>query len=400
MNNLFSYDLTNQTITDNTGREIDGITGTKIYKLGEIFINFINYDFSEYESLRRKASLIFPNSRFSDISEFSKQFPLTSFFPDLEIPNNWQTKWEKVKLNPAQYKSLYERNPNIILRYLTTAILHRIENVPYCDIFSPLVSFQEQFDNEEYLDFLFLQKKIIADWVPCIISDNSKKSSALQKYMKKNNLTFKMEGLSFQEVTIFRYMYSLHEHAIHSIQQDPNLKKFINKSEIIEESPKEAVSLSGKEKAEIPKWEGKEIEIIHGYTFNTPEEALQCEFLKMLELGIKIRKCAVCGKYFIITGHNGKCCDNLYKDTGLTCQQVFSDRNYKNKRKQNPILKEYDKAYKRMYARYSNKKNLTSKEYDKWKEQAKQERDRVLEAYNKSPSDSIVNSFKQFLGNK
>ena len=218
--------------------------------------------------------------------------------------------------------------------------------------------------------------------------------------MKKNNLTFKMEGLLFQEVTIFRYMYSLHEHAIHSIQQDPNLKKFINKSEIIEESPKEAVSLSGKEKAEIPEWEGKEIEIIHGYTFNTPEEALQCEFLKMLELGIKIRKCAVCGKYFIITGHNGKCCDNLYKDTGLTCQQVFSDRNYKNKRKQNPILKEYDKAYKRMYARYSNKKNLTSKEYDKWKEQAKQERDKVLEAYNKSPSDSIVNSFKQFLGNK
>ena len=53
-----------------------------------------------------------------------------------------------------------------------------------------------------------------------------------------------------------------------------------------------------------------------------------------------------------------------------------------------------------MYARYSNKKNLTSREYDKWKEQAKQERDRVLEAYNKSPSDSIVNSFKQFLGNK
>ena len=345
MNNLFSYDLTNQTITDNTDREIDGIAGTRIYKLGEIFINFINYDFSEYESLRKKASLIFPNSRFSDISEFSKQFPLTSFFPDLEIPNNWQTKWEKVNLSPTQYKNLYEHNPNIVLRYLTTAILHRIEDIPYCDIFSPLVSFQEQFDNEEYLDFLFLQKKIITDWVPCIISDNSKELSALQKYMKKNNLTFRMDGLLFQEVTIFRYAYSLHEHAMHSIQQDPNLNKFIsNKSEIIEESPKESVSLSGKEKAEIPEWEDKEIEIIHGYTFKTPEEALQCEFLKMLELGIKIRKCAVCGKYFIVTGHNGKCCDNLYKDTELTCQQVFSDRNYKNKRKQNPILKEYDKA--------------------------------------------------------
>nr|WP_294648844.1 hypothetical protein [uncultured Blautia sp.] len=49
---------------------------------------------------------------------------------------------------------------------------------------------------------------------------------------------------------------------------------------------------------------------------------------------------------------------------------------------------------------YSNKKNLTSKEYAKWKEQAKQERDRALTAYNKSPSDSIVNNFKRFLENK
>lgn len=53
-----------------------------------------------------------------------------------------------------------------------------------------------------------------------------------------------------------------------------------------------------------------------------------------------------------------------------------------------------------MYARYSNKKNLTSKEYAKWKEQAKQERDRALTAYNKSLSDSIVNNFKRFLENK
>ena len=202
-----------------------------------------------------------------------------------------------------------------------------------------------------------------------------------------------MSGVSFLEKTVFRYAYSKRE------QLEYEIKKYANSIEFTSETPpsfKPAITLVNQN----PEWQNREIEIIHGYTFETPKDALYCEFLKMLELGIKIRKCAVCGKYFIITGHNGKCCDNLYKDTGLTCQQVFSDRNYKNKRKQNPILKEYDKAYKRMYARYSNKKNLTSKEYDKWKEQAKQERDRVLEAYNKSPSDSIVNSFKQFLGNK
>lgn len=96
----------------------------------------------------------------------------------------------------------------------------------------------------------------------------------------------------------------------------------------------------------------------------------------------------------------GKCCDNLYKDTGLTCQQVFADRNYKNKRKKNPVLKEYDKAYKRMYARYSSKKNLTSDEYAKWKNEAAQEHDKALKAYAKTPSDAVVNNFKQFLHNK
>ena len=47
---LFTYDLIHQTITDNSERDFVGITNTNIYKLGEIFINFINYVFSLYNS--------------------------------------------------------------------------------------------------------------------------------------------------------------------------------------------------------------------------------------------------------------------------------------------------------------------------------------------------------------
>lgn len=180
-----------------------------------------------------------------------------------------------------------------------------------------------------------------------------------------------MQGFSFKEKTIIRHNYSWKE------QLDFEIKTYANKEEFTFD-PQSSSTYSPPDINANPNWKKRKVEIIHGYTFDSPKEALRCEFLKMLELGIKIRKCAVCGKYFIITGHNGKCCDNLYNDTGLTCQQVFSDRNYKNKRKQNPILKEYAK----------------------WKEQAKQERDRALTAYNKSPSDSIVNNFKRFLENK
>lgn len=149
----------------------------------------------------------------------------------------------------------------------------------------------------------------------------------------------------------------------------------------------------------------EEIEVINGKVYRTYSGIenisiiMKIEFLRMLELGIKIRKCAVCGKYFIVTGHDGKCCDSLYKNTGLTCQQVFADRNYKNKRKENPIIKEYDKAYKRMYARYSSQK-LSSKEYEEWKNGASQERDKALKAYEENPSKEKIDSFKKIIGNK
>lgn len=53
-----------------------------------------------------------------------------------------------------------------------------------------------------------------------------------------------------------------------------------------------------------------------------------------------------------------------------------------------------------MYARYSSRKNLSSEKYNSWKEETVRERDKALEAYNNNPSETIINEFKQFLGNK
>lgn len=56
----------------------------------------------------------------------------------------------------------------------------------------------------------------------------------------------------------------------------------------------------------------EEIEVINGKVYRTYSGIenisiiMKIEFLRMLELGIKIRKCAVCGKYFIVTGHDGE----------------------------------------------------------------------------------------------
>ena len=42
--NLFTYDLTNRIITDNSFRDYAPENAIK-YSLGQIFVNFINYDF-------------------------------------------------------------------------------------------------------------------------------------------------------------------------------------------------------------------------------------------------------------------------------------------------------------------------------------------------------------------
>ena len=383
---LFTYDLINQTIIDHSLRDECGVNGSIKYKLGQILIDFLNYDFSKYDNERKKANTIFAFNHYDygvNCDRFDNDEDYESFESLVEKSVH--------SLFPIIAPIYFEMTEGDTLAALSMYLLDSVSQLPYFQDYS-FLSYKKFKDGQD-IDFKALQDYYSPIFTYCLDLDIEPQKTSLQKYMNRFDYTYFMSGVSFLEKTVFRYAYSKRE------QLEYEIKKYANSIEFTSETPpsfKPAITLVNQN----PEWQNREIEIIHGYTFETPKDALYCEFLKMLELGIKIRKCAVCGKYFIITGHNGKCCDNLYKDTGLTCQQVFSDRNYKNKRKQNPILKEYDKAYKRMYARYSNKKNLTSKEYDKWKEQAKQERDRVLETYNKSPSDSIVNSFKQFLGNK
>ena len=71
----------------------------------------------------------------------------------------------------------------------------------------------------------------------------------------------------------------------------------------------------------------------------------------------------------------------------------------KKKVQNNPILKEYEKAYKRMYARLSNH-NLSNENFRLWVEDASSKLDSVAAEYSSSPSDDIVNQFKEYLGNK
>lgn len=372
MENIFSYDLANRIIIDNSYRDY-APENAIMYSLGQIFVNFINYDFSFYDNERKK------------LDELLKQIDYIYYGFDSNLDKSLRSTFPYIQ--GKYYELSHGDSMGAVVEYLLD-IPHII---PYCN--STMLTDYKQFAEHQELDFVFLQNEI-KKYVFCLDMDCHPEITSLQKYISMEDLAFSMhDGVLLKEKTVIRHRYSWEEHVNYEIETYANTVPFIPNSE-----PDSSAFTLGVENN--PNWKNTEIEIVHGYVFETPREALQCEFLKMLELGIKIRKCAVCDKYFIVTGHDGKCCDNLYKNTGLTCQQVFADRNYKNKRKENPILKEYDKAYKRMYARYSNKKNLASDEYAKWKNEAVQERDKALKAYADNPSDTVINNFKQFLGNR
>lgn len=124
------------------------------------------------------------------------------------------------------------------------------------------------------------------------------------------------------------------------------------------------------------------------------------EFQKMLEWNIPIRCCKNCNKLFIPdTNHAVDYCNRLYLDKGLTCKKIGASAQYRAKINQNPILKEYAKAYKRNYARVG-KPGMTIEQFRVWVDEATKKRDELAVEYSSNPSEILVTEFKKYLGNK
>ena len=119
----------------------------------------------------------------------------------------------------------------------------------------------------------------------------------------------------------------------------------------------------------------------------------------MIEHNIRIKKCKNCGKYFVLKGdYSTDYCDRIPDGEKFTCKKLAAMQARKKKVQDNPILK-YEKAYKRMYAHLSNHK-ISNEDFRLWAEAAANKRDSSLAEYSSSPSDDIINQFKEYLDNK
>ena len=117
------------------------------------------------------------------------------------------------------------------------------------------------------------------------------------------------------------------------------------------------------------------------YELANAEEQIRFELFKIIQNNFTINKCENCGKLFIpVTtsknknqkGRNDqKYCNNLYLDTGKTCREIGALNKRKEKVQKSPILKEFQREYKRMHGlHYNHTKEFSEKNFKEWSKKA------------------------------
>ncbi len=106
---------------------------------------------------------------------------------------------------------------------------------------------------------------------------------------------------------------------------------------------------------------------------------MRFELMKMVSLDIPIRKCANCGRYFILDGRSDieYCSRPLGDKPGKTCQDVGALNKYMDKVHADPIRKEFHKAYKRNHSRV-RVGSMTQPEFLEWSDEAREKRDQCI----------------------
>ncbi len=130
---------------------------------------------------------------------------------------------------------------------------------------------------------------------------------------------------------------------------------------------------------------------------HTVEDFVFWEFYSFLNNNIQIKRCLNCGNLFIPKGkYNTECCDRILENEIYSCKKLMTLKRRKEKVKSSPFIYEYEKAYKRMYARRTSNK-ITLEEFRLWAESASAKRDDFIQKYNSDPSEDMLLEFIIFL---
>ena len=88
------------------------------------------------------------------------------------------------------------------------------------------------------------------------------------------------------------------------------------------------------------------------FAIQSLEEMLYLELMEMIKRGIRIKRCGLCDRYFILADKRKRdYCDRIYKDR-RTCKQIGAKKRFNQTVEADPYLQEFQRIYNRMYSRY------------------------------------------------
>lgn len=79
---------------------------------------------------------------------------------------------------------------------------------------------------------------------------------------------------------------------------------------------------------------------------------LYLEFMEMIKRGIRIKRCGLCDRYFVLADKRKRdYCDRVY-DGKRICKQIGAKQKFNQSVEQDSFLQEFQRIYNRMYSRY------------------------------------------------
>ena len=104
-------------------------------------------------------------------------------------------------------------------------------------------------------------------------------------------------------------------------------------------------------------------------------EMLFLELMEAVKRGVRVKRCALCDRYFALTDHRKRSyCHRLY-DGKHTCKQIGAKQKFSQTVGDDPYLQEFQRVYNRMYSRYYREdasdedvrtKKLSAEEFKAW----------------------------------
>ena len=215
-------------------------------------------------------------------------------------------------------------------RYVYFYLIGQLNNI-FCDItLSDERQLQSTFGT--FADLLRYQKRFDFGVHMCFDVDNLPQYTLPEKIVAFT--------VVYPEYVNFTFKTSLAVSPTYKGKLDFDKVEYINKKEV---GTKELLRLIHTDHAGVSLASYTLIESLH--------EMLFFEFTEMAKQGLRVKKCGLCERYFILQSkHEAEYCDRIYRNN-RSCKQFGSKKAFNERVAADPVLKEYQRIYKRYFAR-------------------------------------------------